>query len=133
VYASPQAVLGAPVTNVTAAAAAVANSDPGVSRQMPRVPQEELTCNLGEVVELGADSIRVFCGKPPKRNETTITFDDVETDMQLRAEVMWAKKLSRGRHDVGLKFIGLTSDQQRRILGIVMQHRKVATMTDGDE
>jgi PAS domain S-box-containing protein len=133
VYASPQAVLGAPVTNVTAAAAALANSDPNVTRQMPRVPQEELNCSLGEVVELGADSIRVFCSKPPKRNETTITFDDVETDMELRAEVIWSKKLSRGRHDVGLKFLGLTSEEQRRILAIVMQHRKITTMTDGDE
>ena len=118
---------------VTAAAAALANSDPAIARQMPRMPQEDLNCNLGEVVELGADSIRVFCSRPPKHSETTITFEDIETDMELRAEVMWSKKLSRGRHDVGLKFLSLTGDQQRRILAIVMQHRKVATMTDGDE
>ena len=97
---------------------------------MPRMPQELLTCNLGEVAELGADSIRVFCSKPPKHKDVTITFEEVETDMKIRAEVSWSKKIAGRKHDVGLKFIGVTPAEQKRILRIAMQHRRVATMLD---
>ena len=111
-------------------AAAPTQAEPGVSRQMPRMPQEMLTCNLGDVVELGADSIRVFCSKPPKRNPVVVKLDHDDFDVEIQAELIWAKKLARGKHDVGLKFIGLTLPQQKKILGVAMQHRKVSTMAE---
>jgi hypothetical protein len=116
----------APITHLAAA-------PDSASRQMPRVPQEDLTCNLGEVAELGADSIRVFCAKPPRGNEVKITFSQssVDIDFDLRAQVTWSKKSGR-RHDVGLKFLDLTPPQQKRLLRVAMEHRKVTTMTDGD-
>jgi len=100
---------------------------------MPRMPQELLTCNLGEVMELGGDSMRVMCAKPPKQEELTINFGDVEPEMQLRATVAWCKKISGRKHDVGLKFVDVTVANQRRIMNIAMQHRRVVTMADGDE
>jgi len=105
-------------------------NESSAARPMPRMPQEFLTCNLGEVAELGADSMRVFCAKPPKKDEVQITFNDVDLDIDLRAEVSWSKKISGRKHDVGLRFIGLTAAQQKRILRIAMQHRKVTTMLD---
>ena len=105
-------------------------SDTSDSRQMPRMPQELLKCNLGEVVELGGDSIRIYCAKPPKTGEAVIKFEDVETDLELRAEVLWSKKIAGRKHDVGLKFLSLMPESQKRLLRIAMQHRKVKTMQD---
>ncbi len=126
-------VASAPVAAAATAAPPHAQADAAAPRQplnMPRMPQELLTCNLGEVAELGADSIRVFCAKPPKHKDVTITFEEVETDMKIRAEVSWSKKIAGRKHDVGLKFIGVTPAEQKRILRIAMQHRRVATMLD---
>lgn len=114
-----------------------ATTEPGAAHQMPRVPQEDLNCNLGEVVELGGDSMRVYCAKPPKHNEVSITLSDADMDpdsaMELRAEVVWSKKIAGRKHDVGLKFIGLTPAEQKKVLRIAMQHRKVSTLLDAEQ
>ncbi len=109
-------------------AAAGAGGEANGSRTLPRVPQESLQCSLGEVVELGADSMRVYCTKPPRSNETTVTLEKADLEREIRAEVMWSKRISGRKHDVGLKLLGLTSEDQRRILRVAMQHRKVTTM-----
>jgi hypothetical protein len=135
--ASAEVRAAAPTSTPTAplavAAALGAHADATPARQMPRMPQELLTCNLGDVAELGADSMRVFCAKSPKGPDVTITFDDVEAGWKIRAEVTWSKKMAVRKHDVGLRFIGLTPEEQKRIQRIAMQHRKVVTMLDGDE
>jgi hypothetical protein len=97
---------------------------------MPRMPQEELNCNWGEVAELGGDSIRIICSKPPKRNPVSLKLEVDDFDIELECELMWAKKVSRVNHDVGLKFLGLTPEQQKKIMAIAMQHRKVTTMAE---
>ncbi len=134
--ASSLLAAGAPETSMpertTASPAAEAAGDSGGSRSLPRMPQEFLTCNLGEVVELGADSARVYCAKPPKGNETTIKLEKVDFDKEIRCEVTWSKKISGRQHDVGLKFLGLTDAEQKQILRIAMQHRKVAVTLGSD-
>ncbi len=110
-------------------AASADSSDAGGSRPLPRMPQEYLNCSLGEVVELGADGMRVYCAKAPKDKEITVTIEDADLDREIRAEVTWSKKISGRKHDVGLKFLGLTTSEQQRILRTAMQHRKVAVMS----
>lgn len=100
------------------------------SRSLPRMPQEFLNCNLGEVAELGAGGMRLFCAKPPRGPEVTITFDPGVFDKELRAEISWSKKVGRNKHDVGLRFLGLSADEQKQILRIAMQHRKVVTLLE---
>ena len=77
--------------------------------------------------------MRVMCAKPPKEQEVTVNFGEIEPEMQLQATVAWCKKISGRKHDVGLKFFEVTVANQRRIMNIAMQHRRVVTMADGDE
>ncbi|MFM9994267.1 MAG: PAS domain-containing protein [Phycisphaerales bacterium] len=102
------------------------STDAGTPRTLPRMPQEQLRCNLGDVVELGADSLRVMGAKPPKEGETVITFEGVEMDGELRAELLWSKKVGGRQHDVGLRLLNPTPAQQKWLLAIAMQHRRIA-------
>jgi PAS domain S-box-containing protein len=128
--AAPSAALpSSPGPPLDPAAAGAAPGGPSAGgRQMPRVPTEYLTCNLGEVIELGADSMRLTCPRPPKGEEVTVALEEVAMDDELRAEVSWCKKLARNKHDVGLKLLGLTQAEQQRLLKVAMQHRKVSTI-----
>jgi PAS domain S-box-containing protein len=100
------------------------------NRTLPRMPQEFLNCNLGEVAELGAGGMRLFCAKPPRGPEVTITFDPGVFDKEIRAEISWSKKIGRNKHDVGLRFLDLTPEEQKQILRVAMQHRKVVTLLE---
>jgi PAS domain S-box-containing protein len=99
--------------------------EPDASRPPPRVPQEFLSCNLGEVVELGAESMRVYCPRPPKASMVTVTFDGEELERGIRAIVTWSRKLTARKHDVGLKLVDLTQAEQQQLQRIAMQHRRV--------
>jgi PAS domain S-box-containing protein len=120
--------LPAPAHGTTASPVEKTAPESNATRPMLRMPTEFLYCNLGEVVELGTDSIRVLCAKPPKDNEARITFNDVDTDSEFRAEVTWSKKIAGRKHDVGLRLLGLTQAEQQWMLRTAMQHRKVTTM-----
>ncbi|MCZ6836718.1 MAG: PAS domain-containing protein [Planctomycetota bacterium] len=95
---------------------------------MPRLPQEFLDCNLGKVIELGVSGVRVHASRKPKTETLTITIDTLE----LEAKVEWTKKLSGRKHDVGLAFVNLSADQQKKILAIAMSHRRITTLLDRD-
>lgn len=102
---------------------------PAPGRQMPRMPQEFLNCSLGEVVELGGDSIRILCAKQPKAhksNEVAVAFGNLDVDaaIELRGEIIWSKKVAARQFDVGIRFIDLTPAQHKQLLQIAMQHRK---------
>lgn len=125
----PLAMADAAAAHMNCASEGQTTSDSGGAHIMPRMPQELLNCNLGEVAELGADSIRVFCAKSPRKKDVTISFDDVDSEMKLRAQVSWSKKSGR-KYDVGLKFVDISPAEQKQVLRIAMQHRKVKTILD---
>lgn len=88
----------------------------------PRLPQELLECSLGEVRELGADSIRVRSLKLPK-GRVTITLPHPAGDLAVEAEVESAQKLASRKHDVVLNFVGLDPGRRALVLQVAMTHR----------
>lgn len=109
-------------------AQAVPATDSNEKRPAPRLPVEFLKCNLGDIVELGGGGLRIFSTKTQKKRVVSVTFED----MNIKAEVMWSKKISARKHDVGLDFLDVTPEQRSQILRIAMDHRRVSTMLELD-
>ncbi|MCZ6494349.1 MAG: hypothetical protein O6933_09745 [Planctomycetota bacterium] len=89
----------------------------------PRLPQEMLKCNFGEVVELGAEELRVNCTKDLK-GTVKVELLELDQPLKLQAEVAWSKRLGPRRFDVGLRFINVTPQQSRQIMEVAMEHRR---------
>ncbi|MCH7720584.1 MAG: hypothetical protein IH988_06285 [Planctomycetes bacterium] len=89
----------------------------------PRLPQEMLKCNFGEVVELGAEEMRVNCTKDLK-GTAKVELLELDQPLKLQAEVAWSKRLGPRRFDVGLRFINVTPQQSRQIMEVAMEHRR---------
>ena len=103
-------------------------TDSNEKRPAPRLPVEFLKCNLGDIVELGGGGLRIFSTKTQKKRVVSVTFEN----MNIKAEVMWSKKISARKHDVGLDFLDVTPEQRSKILRIAMDHRRVSTMLELD-
>ena len=103
-------------------------TDSNEKRPAPRLPVEFLKCNLGDIVELGGGGLRIFSTKTQKKRVVSVTFEN----MNIKAEVMWSKKISARKHDVGLDFLDVTPEQRSQILRIAMDHRRVSTMLELD-
>lgn len=95
-------------------------------RDMPRMPQEFLTCNLGEVVSLGGDSMRVMCTRAHRPGEVEVIFDQL--GVPLLGSIEWSEKISSRKHDVGLRFLHVTPDLRQQIVRLAMEHRKIETL-----
>jgi hypothetical protein len=107
-----------------APAPAAETAENAAARANRRMHTECLTCNLGEVVELGTESMRVFCAKSPKGASVKVKFEDVDIATEYSAEITWTKKISGRKHDVGLKLVGLSAAEQQRLLRLAIQHRR---------
>lgn len=103
-------------------------SDSNEKRKAPRLPVEFLKCNLGDIVELGGEGLRILSTKTQKLRVVSVQFEE----MNLKADVRWTKKISSRKHDVGLDFLDVTPEQRSQILRIAMNHRRVSTMLELD-
>ncbi|MCH8164125.1 MAG: PAS domain-containing protein [Planctomycetes bacterium] len=112
---------------ITLAKQAVRQDSPQPARtarpSKPRLPQEMLKCNFGEVVELGAEEMRVNCTKDLK-GTVKVELLELDQPLKLQAEVAWSKRLGPRRFDVGLRFINVTPQQSRQIMEVAMEHRR---------
>lgn len=98
------------------------------NRPAPRLPVEFLKSNLGEVVDLGGEGMRILSTKKQKKRVVSVSFED----MNLSAQVTWSNKLSSRKHDVDLEFLDLTPEQRSKILRIAIDHRRVSTLLELD-
>lgn len=69
-----------------------------------RVPQSELHCSLGPVLDITSAGMRVICRRIPK-NEVKFDLNTTVDPLPVRARVVWAKRLGFRKHEVGLHFI----------------------------
>jgi hypothetical protein len=90
-------------------------------RHRGRLRVELLKCVLGDVQDLSATGMRVR-----RRGRLMIKVGDVHEltlsslvgRQTVRARVMWIKKVSFFRHDLGLQFENLTPEAQKGLLAI---------------
>jgi hypothetical protein len=102
---------------------------PARPEQTLRLPQEMLTSNLGDVLELGPSSARVQTTKKLSGSVTlTINADDKLT---LEAEVESCEKVGLRSSEAVLRFTGVTAEQHRTIQQIAMAHRRQSTIRVG--
>ena len=69
-----------------------------------RVPQSELHCSLGPVLDITSAGMRVMCRRIPK-DEVKFDLNTTGDPLPVRAKVVWAKRLGFRKHEVGLHFI----------------------------
>ena len=81
-----------------------------------------LKCNLGEVMDISSQGLRIKCLKVPKlRSEVVLT--DYTRPGQLFASVIWSKPLGNFHHEVGLKFEKISRDMATKLNEIAKNPR----------
>ncbi len=78
---------------------------PDERRAQIRVPQSELHCSLGPVLDITSAGMRVMCRRTPKENWIKFDLNTTVEPLPVRAKVVWAKRLGFRKHEVGLRFI----------------------------
>lgn len=84
-------------------------------RSPGRIPQEELMCDLGPVLDLSSGGMRILS----KRQLEDIVKAKVwayDFSMTLDTRVAWSNRLGFRRHEIGLEFINI-DDSISKILG----------------
>ena len=87
-----------------------------------RLPQELLQCNLGSVLDLSMSGIRVRCTRPPK-GIVDVELMDLEDPVNLKAQVMWIRRLGFRKFEVGLNFLDVPPDVARQLTRVSLNHR----------
>lgn len=96
-------------------------------RRHPRhLAKSKARCPLGEVLDLSAGGMRIACkGKPPLRpgRAATISVRTSAGEESLNVRCCWVKRadLLGRKHEIGLKFIGITDVQAQR-LGVIAEY-----------
>lgn len=97
-------------------------SEAASQRATSRAVQNMLRCNLGEVLDISSQGLRVKCMKVPKpRTEVILT--DYTRPGQLFANVIWSKPMGNFHHEVGLKFEKISREMQERLKEIAKNPR----------
>lgn len=90
------------------------NSAPGDAdwrlRRAERFGGATVRCALGEISDLSATGMRVYCmGKPPVKpgGIVPIRLKFGDGSLQLQAQVRWCRRRGLKRHEIGLQFVQL--------------------------
>lgn len=94
-----------------------ADSDQG-KRRFGRLPQETLSCNLGEVLDLSPGGMRISCWRIPAGDVLTILIDDHAMEPPLRGRVVWSHRVGWIKCEMGIEFEGLTAEQSSTLMEI---------------
>jgi hypothetical protein len=93
-------------------------------RGCPRLRQEGLRCNYGEVVDLSRAGMRVRGGRSAS-GVVDVTIGEGEERLELRAEVMAHRRLGLLRHELELRFLDVTAQLAARLGRMCTNHRHV--------
>lgn len=91
-------------------------------RNAPRHVQHTLRSNLGDVLDLSPQGIRIKCRRVPT-GRTEIILRDFTTPGQLYGEVVWSKPSGNFHHEVGFRFEKMPRAMAERLQTIAMNHR----------
>ena len=74
-------------------------------RSQIRIPQVELQCSLGRVLDITSAGMRVVCRRTPRQKWIKFDLNTTVDPLPVRAKVVWAKRLGFRKHELGLHFI----------------------------
>ncbi len=92
-------------------------------RRIPgRLPQEQLVCDLGPVLDLSAGGMRVLSTRP------LLGMKDVglrggDFSVKLSTKVAWSRRLGFRRHEIGLTFLDIDEELATMLARISSDHR----------
>lgn len=97
---------------------------PKQRRSVGRRRLELLYSNLGPVLDLSCDGVRVLSTRR-LRGRQIIKLHVEQGVVEFRAEVRWSRRLGFRRHEVGMLFENLADHQRRLLAQISTLHRKI--------
>jgi hypothetical protein len=101
-----------------------ANTETKCPRRFGRLPQETLSCNLGEVLDLSAGGMRIGCSVLPAAGPLAIIMDEHPMAEPIRGTVVWTRAVEKPRrHEFGVQFESLTAEQITMLTAIARDYR----------
>lgn len=92
-------------------------------RRIPgRLPQEQLVCNIGPVLDLSPGGMRVLSTRP-RLGSLEIGLRGGEVSLNLDAKVAWSRRLGFRRHEIGLTFVDVDAEVAGILSRISTDHR----------
>lgn len=88
------------------------------ARKFGRVHMQDVTCSLGEVLDLSASGMRIRTpGTPelPCHQQAEITLGCIDGEVVVRVESIWERRTGWRKHEMGVRFLDLTPQQQALI------------------
>lgn len=78
-------------------------------RRFPRCRLPELNCDLGQVVDISADGVRLSSNRQPQ-GRIELRFWNEQHSVSVAADVVWSHRSGFRRHELGLRFVGLSAE-----------------------
>ncbi len=100
---------------------ALAHADASVAaerRRFARMKQLSLHSTVGPVIDISRTGMRVESRRRLRGTVNIILFNVNGPDLELKARVVWTKRLGFRRHLAGLEFVGLTPAVSRELVNI---------------
>ncbi len=91
-------------------------------RSAVRVNVRQLKCNLGRVLDLSSGGVRLL-SRRKLRGWHVIRLFDRDDDVHIDVEVRWSRRLGLWKHEIGLRFLNVTSDIAVQLTTLVSRNR----------
>lgn len=92
-------------------------------RRYGRFPQDMLTCNLGDVVDLSRGGMRVR-GRRVRKGPMYIELRDENRSLRLPGEITRVMRSGLFKCEIGIQFVDLTPELERELAAWSMLHRQ---------
>lgn len=98
----------------------------------PRLPQEGLHSNLGRVLDLSLDGMRIVSARvPPEDEPVEVELRDPDGEVCLKARVVWSRRVGFRRHEIGMRFLDMTRELAAKLTRVSLNHRVPTTLANG--
>jgi PilZ domain len=102
-------------------------------RHRGRFHLQQLRCSLGTVTDLSASGLRLLSRRlhhDDVGRTVIVDFQGGPPLLVIPAIVVWIQRVGLLRHAVGLRFVGLTEEQQRQVMQLARAHGPWSDMGD---
>ena len=91
-----------------------------IRRKAGRVVCQDITCSLGDVLDLSASGMRVITRQspPPTDQEVLLRLETLAGPICVPVKTIWVKKAGWGRREIGLTF-GNMDTKSRHALAVI--------------
>ncbi|MEE8153851.1 MAG: histidine kinase dimerization/phospho-acceptor domain-containing protein, partial [Phycisphaerales bacterium] len=99
-------------------------------RAHARLPQEALTCNLGEVIDLSLGGMQVHCTRAVKDKLVEVQLMYEGETIKVQAEVVRSEKVGFRKYELGLRFLDVDPETAKQLTRVSLDHWVRHTLGD---